>query len=67
MNYKLKSTLGALLRVAVAMTIFVIAVLNYEKLKNIDEVAYIRFASVYRRFQDVQSFIGEIEQFLEEK
>ncbi len=36
MNYKLKSTLGALLRVAVAMTIFVIAVLNYEKLKNID-------------------------------
>ena len=36
MNKKVKSTLLALLRVAVAMTIFVIAVVNYEKLKNID-------------------------------
>lgn len=36
MNKKLKSTLLALLRVAVAMAIFVIAVVNYEKLKNID-------------------------------
>ncbi|MBQ7331222.1 MAG: transcriptional repressor NrdR [Oscillospiraceae bacterium] len=31
-----------------------------ERLKNIDQVAYIRFASVYRRFQDVSSFIQEI-------
>ena len=31
-----------------------------ERIKPIDEVAYIRFASVYRRFQDVQSFIHEI-------
>ena len=37
------------------------------RIKPLDEVAYIRFASVYRRFQDVQSFIREIEQFLEEK
>ena len=37
------------------------------RLKPIDEVAYIRFASVYRRFQDVNSFIHEINQFLEEK
>lgn len=36
MNRKVKSTLMALLRVAVAMTIFVVAVINYEKLKNID-------------------------------
>ncbi len=36
MNKKVKSTLLALLRVAVAMAIFVIAVANYEKLKNID-------------------------------
>ena len=36
MSKKVKSTLLALLRVAVAMTIFVIAVVNYEKLKNID-------------------------------
>ena len=38
-----------------------------ERIKPLDEVAYIRFASVYRRFQDVQSFIHEINQFLEEK
>ena len=37
------------------------------RLKPIDEVAYIRFASVYRRFQDVNSFMHEINQFLEEK
>ncbi len=38
-----------------------------ERLKPLDEVAYIRFASVYRRFQDVNSFIHEINKFLEEK
>ena len=37
------------------------------RLKPIDEVAYIRFASVYRRFQDVNSFVHEIETFLDEK
>ena len=38
-----------------------------ERIKTIDEVAYIRFASVYRRFQDVGSFVHEINQFLEKK
>ena len=37
------------------------------RLKPIDEVAYIRFASVYRSFQDVNGFIQEINQFLEKK
>lgn len=37
------------------------------RLKPLDEVAYIRFASVYRRFQDVNGFIQEIETFLDEK
>ena len=31
-----------------------------ERIKPLDEVAYIRFASVYRRFQDVNSFLAEI-------
>ena len=35
-----------------------------ERIKPLDEVAYIRFASVYRRFQDVGSFISEINKFL---
>ena len=38
-----------------------------ERLKPLDEVAYIRFASVYRSFQDVNGFIQEINQFLEKK
>lgn len=32
-----------------------------EKLKNLDEVAYIRFASVYRKFSSIESFEKEIE------
>jgi transcriptional repressor NrdR len=38
-----------------------------ERIKPMDEVAYIRFASVYRRFQDVSSFVREVSRFLEEK
>ena len=38
-----------------------------ERLKPLDEVAYIRFASIYHRFQDVSSFMREISNFLEEK
>ena len=38
-----------------------------ERIKPIDEVAYIRFASVYRRFQNVSEFVREIKSFLEEK
>ena len=38
-----------------------------ERLKPLDEVAYIRFASIYHRFQDVSSFMREISKFLEEK
>ena len=38
-----------------------------ERLKPIDEVAYIRFASIYHRFQDAGSFMREISKFLEEK
>ena len=32
-----------------------------EELRNLDEVAYVRFASVYRSFQDVKEFREEIE------
>jgi len=38
-----------------------------ERIKPLDEVAYIRFASVYRRFQDVGSFVSEINKFLTTK
>jgi transcriptional repressor NrdR len=35
-----------------------------EKLKKLDEVAYVRFASVYRQFKDAKQFVNEIEEFL---
>ena len=38
--------------------------LAMDKLKNIDEVAYVRFASVYRQFRDVNSFMDELARLL---
>ena len=38
-----------------------------EKLKQMDEVAYVRFASVYRSFTDVNSFMQELNKILAEK
>lgn len=35
-----------------------------EELKKVDEVAYVRFASVYRQFTDVNTFIREIEKLI---
>ncbi len=36
-------------------------------LKAVDEVAYVRFASVYRQFKDTQSFLEEISKIMKEK
>ena len=33
-----------------------------EELRHLDEVAYVRFASVYRSFQDIEAFRTEIDQ-----
>ena len=41
--------------------------LAMEKLKEIDEVAYVRFASVYREFKDVNSFMDELKGILENR
>ncbi len=38
-----------------------------EQLKDLDEVAYVRFASVYRSFKDVNTFIKEIEALVGDK
>lgn len=38
-----------------------------EQLKKLDEVAYVRFASVYRQFTDVNTFIKEIEKLMTNK
>jgi transcriptional repressor NrdR len=36
-------------------------------LKDLDDVAYVRFASVYREFKDVDTFMKELQRLLEEK
>lgn len=41
--------------------------LAMDKLKSIDEVAYVRFASVYRQFKDIGTFIEEVTKLLQEK
>jgi len=38
-----------------------------EKLANIDEVAYVRFASVYRQFKDVNQFMSELKGMLDKE
>ena len=39
--------------------------LAMDKLKNIDEVAYVRFASVYRQFRDINTFMDELNKLLQ--
>ena len=38
-----------------------------DRLKDIDEVAYVRFASVYRQFKDINTFMEEIESLMKKK
>ena len=41
--------------------------LAMDKLKDLDEVAYVRFASVYRQFKDINTFMDELAKLLGEK
>ncbi len=41
--------------------------LAMEKLKEIDGVAYVRFASVYRQFKDINTFMDELNKLLKER
>ena len=38
-----------------------------DRLRNLDEVAYVRFASVYRQFKDVNNFIDELEKIIQDR
>ena len=42
-------------------------IIQEEKLKAADEVAYVRFASVYRQFKDINTFMSELNKLLSEK
>lgn len=49
------------------VTSMMIGELTMEQLKNVDEVAYVRFASVYRQFKDINTFMDELNKLLKEK
>lgn len=49
------------------VTSMTIGELTMDQLKNIDEVAYVRFASVYRQFKDINTFMEELNKLLNEK
>ena len=38
-----------------------------DRLRNVDQVAYVRFASVYRQFKDIDTFMTELNKLLSEK
>ncbi|MFV0314527.1 MAG: transcriptional regulator NrdR [Anaerotignum sp.] len=44
-----------------------IGIMVMDRLKDLDEIAYVRFASVYRQFKDINTFIDELEKMLNEK
>lgn len=49
------------------ITSFEIGELVMKYLKNLDEVSYVRFASVYREFKDLETFMNELKQIMAEK
>lgn len=62
---EIESEVNNLLQNEVSSTYIGELVMN--KLKAIDEVAYVRFASVYRQFKDVNTFLEELKSLLGEK
>lgn len=44
-----------------------LGLLILERLREVDDVAYVRFASVYRSFQDVREFLGLLRQLLDDR
>jgi transcriptional repressor NrdR len=49
------------------LTTTVIGEMLMERLRHLDKIAYVRFASVYRDFQDVEAFFDELESLMRQK
>ncbi len=47
------------------ITSFEVGELVMDELKELDDVAYVRFASVYRQFKDINSFVDELQKLLD--
>lgn len=44
-----------------------LGIMIMQRLRELDEVAYVRFASVYRRFEDVEAFVRELDQLKDDE
>ena len=42
-------------------------IITVQVLRKVDEVAYVRFASVYRQFKDINTFMQELNKLLKDK
>lgn len=62
---EIESTLNSTLNSEVSSEY--IGELVMEKLKRIDQVAYVRFASVYRQFKDIDTFMEEVKLLMKDK
>lgn len=62
---EIESSLNATLNSEVSSEL--IGELVMEKLKGIDQVAYVRFASVYRQFKDIDTFMEEVKLLMKDK
>ncbi|MGI6012959.1 MAG: transcriptional regulator NrdR [Oscillospiraceae bacterium] len=49
------------------VTTITIGEMVMDRLKELDEVAYVRFASVYRQFEDIDSFLEELNKLMQNK
>jgi transcriptional repressor NrdR len=49
------------------LTTTVIGEILMERLRGLDKIAYVRFASVYRDFQDVEAFLAELKNLMLQK
>ena len=49
------------------MTTIDVGELLMERLRSLDKIAYVRFASVYRDFQDVEAFLNELKNLIRQK
>ena len=54
-------------RMALEISTELVGEMVMDKLKKADEVAYVRFASVYRQFKDINTFMSELNKLLSEK
>ncbi len=66
-SFDKRKVLNGMIRACEKRPVPYIGELVMDKLRAVDEVAYVRFASVYRQFKDIDTFMKELNKLLEGK